>query len=187
MDYDSNHPDAEPRCRSPPQPVAIVAQRKPLAARPGLDELLQQFRSDIQRPRYACIMNNPYPWDVLPCGKDHSHPCWNCRRRYMTQAGFRVRSKAEKIIADYLTRSELRFVYEPLLRVGKTVVRPDFYLTDYDLPYEHFGLSSPEYLRDAERRIVAYYRAGVPFIYTTFNDEPDIEDAIVDRLFDATE
>ena len=111
---------------------------------------------------------------------------WESGRRYMTQAGFRVRSKIEKIIADFLSRSQLGFLYEPCLKFSTHIVRPDFYLTEYALPYEHFGLSTPDYLRAAEIKIATYHRAGVPFIYTTFNDEPDIEDVIVDKLAEAT-
>jgi hypothetical protein len=65
-------------------------------------------------------------------------------------------------------------------------MRPDFYLTDYVLPYEHFSFRSEDYLRAAELKIAAYHRAGVPFMYTTFNDEPDIEDVIVNKLAEAT-
>ena len=106
--------------------------------------------------------------------------------RFMTKSGVRVRSKIEKIIADFLSRSKLGFLYEPCLKFSTHIVRPDFYLTEYALPYEHFGLGTLDYLRTAEIKIVTYHRAGVPFIYTTFNDEPDIEDAIVDKLAGAT-
>jgi hypothetical protein len=48
--------------------------------------------------------------------------------------------------------------------------------------YEHFGLNTPEYLQSAEAKIRSYQQAGIPFMYTTFNDETDIEDVIVDKL-----
>jgi len=54
------------------------------------------------------------------------------------------------------------------------------------LLYEHFGLNTPEYLQAAEAKIRNYHQAGIPFMYTTFNDEPDIEDVIVDKLALAT-
>ena len=111
---------------------------------------------------------------------------WESGRRYMAHAGFRVRSKAEKIIADFLTQSGIKFLYEPPLRVAGILMHPDFYLTDYALPYEHFGLNTELYLRAAELKIMRYYEAGAPFMYTTFNDEPDIEDVIVDKLAEAT-
>lgn len=104
----------------------------------------------------------------------------------MTRSGIRVRSKIEKIIADFLTASDLTFIYEPRLKIGELFLRPDFYFTEYGLLYEHFGLNTSEYLQAAEAKIRSYHQAGIPFMYTTFNDEPDIEDVIVDKLALAT-
>ena len=104
----------------------------------------------------------------------------------MTRSGIRVRSKIEKIIADFLTASDLTFIYEPQLKIGKLFLRPDFYFPEYGLLYEHFGLNTPKYLQAAEAKIRNYQHAEIPFMYTTFNDEPDIEDVIVDKLALAT-
>lgn len=107
---------------------------------------------------------------------------WEQGRKYQTRSGTRVRSKIEKIIADFLTASDLTFTYEPKVKIGNLFVRPDFYFPEYGLLYEHFGLNTPEYLQAAEEKIRSYQQAGIPFMYTTFNDEPDIEDVIVDKL-----
>jgi hypothetical protein len=107
---------------------------------------------------------------------------WEQGRKYQTRSGVRVRSKIEKIIADFLTTSDLTFTYEPQLKIGSLYFRPDFYFPEYGLLYEHFGLNTPEYLQAAEEKIRCYQQAGIPFMYTTFNDEPDIEDVIVDKL-----
>ena len=111
---------------------------------------------------------------------------WEQGRRYQTRSGIRVRSKIEKIIADFLTESDLTFVYEPQLKIGHLLLRPDFYFPEYGLLYEHFGLNTPQYLQAAERKIRSYQRAEIPLMYTTFDDETDIEDAIVDQLALAT-
>lgn len=147
--------------------------------------------------RRECVVNG-YPQVLLPRrgqaeGVNGPGPAeqsndfdWEAGRRYMTHAGFRVRSKAEKIIADFLTASDLKFLYEPALDLDGAIVRPDFYLCQCELPYEHFGLSTIDYLRAAEEKVTRYHRAGIPFIYTTFNDESDIEDVIVEKLAMAT-
>lgn len=150
-------------------PVLAEHQLTVLPADRSLEDTIRAFRQECVENTERTIFEN-----------------WESGRRYMTHAGFRVRSKAEKIIADFLTKSGLRFIYEPPLRVAGVFMRPDFYLTDYALPYEHFGLRSADYLRAAELKITAYYRAGALFMYTTFNDEPDIEDVIVDKLAEAT-
>lgn len=81
-------------------------------ARRSLEDTLRAFRQECAENTEKRLYQN-----------------WESGRRYMTQAGFRVRSKAEKIIADFLTKSGLRFVYEPRLRVAGVLMRPDFYLS----------------------------------------------------------
>ncbi len=151
------------------------------APRPALDEVLRAFRAECAgSPIY------PVPTNLDSGQNGEIRYDWETDRRYMTHAGYRVRSKAEKIIADFLTHSGIRFLYEPVLSVAGARMRPDFFLTDYALPYEPFGLNTESYLRAAELKVRRYYQAGVPFIYTTFHDEPDLEDVIVDRLAEAT-
>ncbi len=107
---------------------------------------------------------------------------WERGQKYQTQSGIRVRSKIEKIIADFLFHEKIQFVYEPRVCLQGLAIRPDFYLPDYDLFYEHFGLADEQYQRAAAAKVARYRQAGVPLMYTTLDDEPDIEDVIVDQL-----
>ena len=89
--------------------------------------------------------------------KNHGFRLRRCKRmrpgrRFMTKSGVRVRSKIEKIIADFLTEHELRFVYEPVLDLGGFHVMPDFHLPDFNLCIEHFGLETTEYKASAEAK-----------------------------------
>jgi hypothetical protein len=155
---------------------------------PLLETLLEELRSEgnnISARTFSETSQSPAS-ESDPRGPDSASQDWASGRLYMTKAGIRVRSKAEKIIADCLTDGGVRFVYEPLLKVGGHTMRPDFYLLDYDLPYEHFGLDTPDYLRAKEAKIARYRAADIPFMFTTYEDEPDIEDAIVDKLLEAT-
>ncbi len=111
---------------------------------------------------------------------------WERGQKYQTRSGIRVRSKIEKIIADFLFHENIRFVYEPRVCLRGLAIRPDFYLPDYDLFYEHFGLADEQYQRAAAAKVARYQQAGVLFVYTTVDDEPDIEDVIVDQLAAAT-
>jgi hypothetical protein len=149
---------------------------------------LQRERHLLAGPQHYSLEDalRDFRDECAPGGKQTGKQTWESGRRYMTHAGFRVRSKAEKIIADYLSQGGIRFLYEPVLRLGDQLVRPDFFLSDYDLPYEHFGLNTTDYLWEAEAKIALYHRARMPFMYTTFLDEPDIEDVIVDKLAEAT-
>jgi hypothetical protein len=111
---------------------------------------------------------------------------WEDGLKYKTRSGIRVRSKIEKIIADYLSSERIRFVYEPRLLLGEQLFRPDFFLPRYDLYYEHFGMDTIDYLAATEAKLDAYRKADLRFMYTTVADEPEIEDAIVDQLAFAT-
>jgi len=102
--------------------------------------------------------------------------------RYMTKSGVRVRSKAEKIIADYFSDHGIWFIYEMPLRLGGLCLRPDFYLPDYDIIHEHFGLEEECYRLAAEAKISQYQRHGIGFSYTTAADEADIEEVLNRKL-----
>ena len=181
MVYGSNN-NWELRCLVPVKPRALSS----LQAKTAVARAIDEFRQSYQPPKQYTPPGYQDEWlDVnrIEGNADHS-ASWEAGRRYMTRAGFRVRSKAEKIIADFLHIEGFNFVYEPLLQVGSHWMRPDFYLTELELPYEHFGMNTPDYRHRAEEKIVRYVSAGIPFVYTTFKDEPDLEDILTDKLVD---
>ena len=69
------------------------------------------------------------------------------RREYgrtsVTLKGEVVRSYSEKVIADWFYRNGVRYAYEyPAFdRRGSVISRPDFYLPDYGVYVEYWGLA----------------------------------------------
>ena len=61
-------------------------------------------------------------------------------------------------------------------------IRPDFYLPDHNLFYEHFGMNDESYIRATNAKIFLYRQNGARIIYTTIQDEPEIEDVLTDKL-----
>jgi len=57
-----------------------------------------------------------------------------------TIQGEKVKSVEELIIANFLYLKGIEYEYEKPYPFGDTMYRPDFYLTDYDLYLEHFGV-----------------------------------------------
>ncbi len=57
-----------------------------------------------------------------------------------TLAGERVRSVEELMIANYLYLNGIKYEYEKLYPYSDFTYHPDFYLTDYDIWLEHFGV-----------------------------------------------
>jgi DNA helicase-4 len=102
------------------------------------------------------------------------------RRQYgtpsNTRLGVQVRSRAEQRIADYFDSIGLRYEYEKELEAGiwiftKKVSAPDFYLPDYDVYVEYWGMLNVEnnydrrkYGRVMKYKMARYHQLGVKFI-----------------------
>lgn len=80
----------------------------------------------------------------------------------LTEKGERVRSKSEKIIADYFYRKNILYKYEkPLYLDGYGIIYPDFTLlskkTGKEIYWEHEGMmDNQEYARKAVQKIESY-------------------------------
>jgi hypothetical protein len=92
-----------------------------------------------------------------------------------TQRGERVKSRAEQRIADYLSSRNIRYSYEKTLQtfpvIGQKISRPDFYLEDYNVYVEYWGLVNvPDkrkregYVRAMKWKMAQYHEHGIRFI-----------------------
>ena len=85
----------------------------------------------------------------------------------LTERGERVRSKSEKIMADYFYRKGIEYKYErPIYLKGLGTVYPDFTFftkrVDGEMYWEHCGMvDSPEYARNMVRKIELYENNGI--------------------------
>ena len=85
----------------------------------------------------------------------------------VTERGERVRSKSEKIMADYFHRHGIEYKYEcPIYLKGMGMVYPDFTFLSKKLEkevyWEHCGMvDEPSYARSLVRKIEAYENNGI--------------------------
>ncbi len=85
----------------------------------------------------------------------------------LTEKGERVRSKSEKIMADYFYRNGIEYKYEcPLYLKGVGVVYPDFTFlsrkSGEEIYWEHNGMiDEPKYARNMVKKINAYENNGI--------------------------
>ena len=85
----------------------------------------------------------------------------------VTEKGERVRSKSEKILADYFYRNNILYQYEkPLYLKGYGTIYPDFTFlskkTRKEIYWEHKGMmDKPEYAKSAVKKIESYQRNGI--------------------------
>jgi hypothetical protein len=87
----------------------------------------------------------------------------------ITLQGEEVKSKSEKMIADYFTSNNIKYVYEPRLR-GRYAV-PDFYLPDYNVYVEFWGLLTVQdawlaqkHEKSMKRKTAIYHKNNVKCI-----------------------
>jgi hypothetical protein len=86
-----------------------------------------------------------------------------------TEDGLTVRSNAEKRIADYFTENNILFEYEKAARGVYGV--PDFYLPQYDVYVEYWGLLEVDdpsvryrYEQSMRKKMAQYYKNKIKFI-----------------------
>jgi len=94
----------------------------------------------------------------------------------VTSKGEQVKSKAEKRIADYFMKNKINYVYEKEARrkgliFSSKISNPDFYLPDYNVYVEYWGLvnadddwTRKQYVRNMKRKMAIYYKNNIKFI-----------------------
>lgn len=78
----------------------------------------------------------------------------------------RVRSKAEKRVANFFTDQGIKFVYEKKLRLDRVTLHPDFYLPEFKVYVEYWGLadSDPDYDNTHRAKLRLYREHNIPII-----------------------
>lgn len=94
----------------------------------------------------------------------------------VTLTGQKVKSKSEKTIADYFTKNGIRYQYEKPAEshfwiFSNRISKPDFYLPDYNVYVEFWGLLdadkkrvSRQYEREMKWKMVMYHKHHIKFI-----------------------
>lgn len=85
-----------------------------------------------------------------------------------TVKGEEVRSHAEKVIADYFFQNNIQYEYERRIH---GIGRPDFYLPDYDVVVEYWGLVGASdngvenrYVKSMKWKMAQYHSRNIKFI-----------------------
>ncbi|MFC1802448.1 hypothetical protein ACFL0D_00610 [Thermoproteota archaeon] len=101
----------------------------------------------------------------------------NYRPTHQKQYGFQVttlenvnvKSYSEKKLADYFTRNNIKYIYEPGMRYLHA--DPDFYLPEHDIYVEFWGLldakdpvTAYNYEKKMKRKMAIYHKNNIKFI-----------------------
>ena len=83
--------------------------------------------------------------------------------RYKSDSGDTVKSRAELIIANWLFHHGVRFTYEKKANADQRAIS-DFYLIDYDVYIEFWGLETPSYIKRKKKKIKIYKKNRLKLI-----------------------
>ncbi|MGN0833772.1 MAG: hypothetical protein ACI4RD_09035 [Kiritimatiellia bacterium] len=87
-----------------------------------------------------------------------------------------VQSQGEKRIGDWLAQNAIAYEYdERIIVAGDTRIRPDFYLPEFDLYIEYWGMNTSEYIENMRKKKFLYQREGKKLISLSYRDLPDLE------------
>lgn len=96
--------------------------------------------------------------------------------KMVTVKGEEVKSLAEKRITDYFSNNHINYVYEHEAKTrsfffSERISHPDFYLPDYNVYIEYWGLVDAEdrrlrdeYVRNMKWKMAQYHRNNIKFI-----------------------
>jgi len=94
-----------------------------------------------------------------------------------------VQSQGEKRIGDWLAQNAIAYEYdERIIIAGDTRIRPDFYLPEFDLYIEYWGMNTPEYVANMRKKQFLYKREGKKLISLSYRDLPQLEELLKLKL-----
>ncbi len=104
--------------------------------------------------------------------------------KFKTKTGHLVRNKAEKMIANFIFENNLMFQYNMAVSwADEDDFKAAFFIPKFDLYIEHFGFNQiKDYQKFMKWKIKQYEKNKKRLIYTTSEDEGNIEEALKIKL-----
>lgn len=148
-------------------------------------------RSTVARKNHFCtrckrIITEPeYRQGMSRWGKPYCRHCYDEKlledrnfesmvedaKKKRSSIGTAVQSRGEKLIADFLESERIAYEYDARYMIaGDTRIRPDFYLPEFDVYIEYFGMNTPEYRDNMLKKRVLYQRAGKKLVSVSYED-----------------
>ena len=104
-------------------------------------------------------------------------------KRRRTEDGSMVQSLGEKRIADFLSSHRIAYTYDERIRIaGDARIRPDFYLPEFDLYIEYWGMDDPAYNENKLQKRILYQRTNKKLISLSYKEFDNLEDVLAEKL-----
>ena len=126
--------------------------------------------------------------------------CWHClHEKQLEDANFNatveeakrlrtvdevaVQSQGERRIGDWLAKRGIAYSYDERYMIARdTRIRPDFYLPEFDLYIEYWGMDTPEYVRNMQMKRILYQRAAKRLISISWRELNRVEEVLEEKL-----
>ena len=100
-----------------------------------------------------------------------------------TRDGTLVQSEGERRIADWLMTRGIRYRYDAKFRIiAEFQIRPDFYLPEWDVYIEYWGLDTPQYKMSMYKKQLLYQQEGKRLISVHPHDLPGLDELLTAKL-----
>jgi hypothetical protein len=101
----------------------------------------------------------------------------------IAKAGTLVQSEGERLIADWLTTHGIAYRYDEKFRIlAGHSIRPDFFLPEFDLYIEYWGMDTAEYKIGMYKKQQLYQQEGKRLISLHPQDKPRLDRVLRDKL-----
>lgn len=99
------------------------------------------------------------------------------------QDGTVVQSQGERRIAEWFTARGLAYRYDAKFRIiGEFQIRPDFYLPEFDVYIEYWGLDTPQYKMSMYKKQMLYQQEGKRLVSVYPRDLPSLDALLTSKL-----
>jgi hypothetical protein len=97
--------------------------------------------------------------------------------------GTLVQSDGERLIAEWLTTNNISYRYDERFRIMEGyAIRPDFYLPEFDIYIEYWGMDTADYKIGMLKKQQLYQQEGKRCLSLHFRDKPRLEEFLREKL-----
>lgn len=105
------------------------------------------------------------------------------QKKIRTRDGTWVQSIGERLICDALDSKGIRYRYDERFRIlDGYAIRPDFYLPEFDVYIEYWGMDTADYKIGMLKKQKLYQQQGKKLISLTPDDKPRMKEALLSKL-----
>ncbi len=105
------------------------------------------------------------------------------QKKIRAKDGTWVQSDGERLICEVLDSENIRYRYDERFRIlDGYAIRPDFYLPEFDVYIEYWGMDTADYKIGMLKKQQLYQQQGKRLISLYPKDKPRMKDALLEKL-----